>query len=406
MQLSRLRSNNGKDATTRASILPEGTPLEFQVLLYACRVFLGTEGPERLEALLGRGPDWGRLLALANRHGVMPLLYRSISHGCPQAVPQEWMARLRMQYMKNTARNVMKTDELLKLLDLFKEKGIEAIPIKGPALSQTAYGDIALRMFSDLDILMSVDNVLQAKKVLVSNGYKPIFNFDFAQEKAFLRTDCEYNFINAVSGDLLEIHWRIAPPSHSLDIEVKDIMSHTKNLTLERRNILMISFEDQLIALCIHGAKHRWVENTLKMICDIAVLVNNCKCIDWNSIISQCRKIRIVRILLLGLVLARNFMNIDLPKVIIDEIDRDKVVRSLSISIVDHYPKDSKKLPKLTEELSFWFSVRENPLDKLSCIMRIASAPNSADLSLVMLPGKLYPLYYLIHPIRLICRYG
>jgi hypothetical protein len=42
------------------------TPLEFRVLLSACRVFLGTEEPAKLEALLQRGPEWERLLALAN----------------------------------------------------------------------------------------------------------------------------------------------------------------------------------------------------------------------------------------------------------------------------------------------------------------------------------------------------
>ena len=60
------------------SLLPDNTPLEFRVILSACRVFLGTEEPAKLEALLQQGPEWERLLALSNRHGVMPLLYRSL----------------------------------------------------------------------------------------------------------------------------------------------------------------------------------------------------------------------------------------------------------------------------------------------------------------------------------------
>jgi hypothetical protein len=56
-------------SSARKSLLPDNTPLEFRVLLSACRTFLGTEEPAKLEALLKRGPELDRLLALANMHG-------------------------------------------------------------------------------------------------------------------------------------------------------------------------------------------------------------------------------------------------------------------------------------------------------------------------------------------------
>jgi hypothetical protein len=51
------------------SLLPDNSPQEFRVLLSACRVFLGTEEPSKLEALLSRGTEWERLLALSNMRG-------------------------------------------------------------------------------------------------------------------------------------------------------------------------------------------------------------------------------------------------------------------------------------------------------------------------------------------------
>ena len=47
-----------------------------------------------------QGLDRNWLIALASGHRVMLLLYRSISQSCPQAVPQEWLMRLRMLYMQ------------------------------------------------------------------------------------------------------------------------------------------------------------------------------------------------------------------------------------------------------------------------------------------------------------------
>ena len=81
MQLLSLRGHKEAQASgphASESLLPEDMPLEFRVILSACRVFLGTEEPAKLEALLQQEPEWERLLALSNRHGVMPLLYRSL----------------------------------------------------------------------------------------------------------------------------------------------------------------------------------------------------------------------------------------------------------------------------------------------------------------------------------------
>jgi hypothetical protein len=146
----------------------------------------------------------------------MPLLYRAISQNCPQAVPAEWLARLRMQYMMNAVRNMKMTAELLRLLDLFEENGIEAIPYKGPALAEQVFGDLALRTFCDLDIIVPKRDVLRAKDLLKKECYRPEYSLSVAQEKAYLRSQCEYNFNHQAKGIHLEIHWQILPFSISL----------------------------------------------------------------------------------------------------------------------------------------------------------------------------------------------
>ena len=59
MPLPSLRGHEKVNASGQQaleSLPPDGTPLEFRVLLSACRTFLGTEEPATLEALLQRGP--------------------------------------------------------------------------------------------------------------------------------------------------------------------------------------------------------------------------------------------------------------------------------------------------------------------------------------------------------------
>jgi len=49
------------------------------------------------------------------------------------------------------------TGELLKLLNLFAAHGIGVIPYKGPTFGSCRLGNLALREFTDLDILVQTE---------------------------------------------------------------------------------------------------------------------------------------------------------------------------------------------------------------------------------------------------------
>ncbi|HEY3839236.1 MAG TPA: nucleotidyltransferase family protein, partial [Bryobacteraceae bacterium] len=63
--------------------------------------------------------------------------------------------------------NMTLTAELFRILGLFNKSGIEVIPFKGPTLAVAAYGDLSLRMFADLDILVSEQDLDAAVDTLV-----------------------------------------------------------------------------------------------------------------------------------------------------------------------------------------------------------------------------------------------
>jgi len=103
----------------------------------------------------------------------MPLLYRSLKKTCQQAVPSTYLEQLRDLFLTNAARNVFLTAKLLELLDLFKENNIAALPFKGPVLAESIYGDISLRQFVDLDVLVHKRDALKARNLLLAHGYQP-----------------------------------------------------------------------------------------------------------------------------------------------------------------------------------------------------------------------------------------
>ena len=72
-------------------------------------------------------------------------------------MPADAREELEGRAQANRLRDLELTGELARLLDRFRRDGIAAVPYKGPVLAAQAYGDVALREFVDLDILVHPD---------------------------------------------------------------------------------------------------------------------------------------------------------------------------------------------------------------------------------------------------------
>ena len=85
----------------------------------------------------------------------------------------KFSANSNKHYVENSARNTVLTAELCRLINLFRDDGIEAIPYKGPVLGLFAYGNIALRRFVDLDVIVKKSDVLKARDILLTQATSP-----------------------------------------------------------------------------------------------------------------------------------------------------------------------------------------------------------------------------------------
>ncbi|RXM21985.1 hypothetical protein EO238_26195, partial [Citrobacter sp. AAK_AS5] len=60
---------------------------------------------------------------------------------------------------------------LLRLQQLMESHGIRLVPIKGPVLARLAYGDVALRQFEDLDLIVRRPDLVCAVDLLERDGF-------------------------------------------------------------------------------------------------------------------------------------------------------------------------------------------------------------------------------------------
>src|SRR4051794_310038 len=98
--------------------------------------------------------EWQPLVRLARVHAVTPTLLRALERRAP-ASPKGLMNALQKRAGESARSNLQRTRSLLRILDACSEEGIRAVAFKGPLLAALAYGDIGLREFVDIDVLVS-----------------------------------------------------------------------------------------------------------------------------------------------------------------------------------------------------------------------------------------------------------
>src|SRR6266850_3748954 len=174
----------------------------------------------------------------------MPLVCRSLNT-FSEAVPKEILHRLHSDFFAHARRNLFFTGELLKLLALMEENGIQAVAYKGPVLSASAYGNVVLRSFVDLDILVHERDILRAKELLLSRGFQTITQLTKAQEEAHLRSRDQKDIV-LVRPDLpisIELHWRIAS-LFLFPLDSGPLWQRLETITLAGANVSNLSAED------------------------------------------------------------------------------------------------------------------------------------------------------------------
>ena len=152
---------------------------EAQLCLLLARGYLTPELRSRGLDLLATSLRWPLVLERAYSHQVYPLLYRNLRDLGFPGVPDPIEAELKSAYLANALRNQLLVEELARLLGLLGKAGIPAIPLKGVALAESLYGDVAARVCSDIDILVPAVNVAQAVDLILASGYHTDFDDPF-----------------------------------------------------------------------------------------------------------------------------------------------------------------------------------------------------------------------------------
>jgi len=385
---------------------------EIELLVYCANTKLDPEIVAKIKQLVTAEIDWNYLIKIAIWHRVQTLLYSSLKETCPNDVPQDVLAYLHSHCQKITLNNLFLTHKLVNILNLLADHDIRAIPFKGSVLAASAYGNLALRKFSDLDILVKKQDIPKTIELLQSQKYQTKGYLTEARQE-LQEVFCEYSLLSEDGRVFIDLHWEFTPTYFAFKPNFDTLWERLQPISLAGHDILQLSLEDSLLYLCVHGCKDLW--QRLSWICDIAELIKSHPAIQWTELLEQAKKQGCERMLLLGLLLAEDIQKICLPEIVQQRIAQSHIIKVLATEVktrlwmhIDE-PLDVFERSFWSWRLAFHFRVMESWKHRiLLClfVLRFAIAPKDKDYVAVPLPNSLSGLYYVIRPIRLTMKFG
>lgn len=380
------------------------TSPEFE-LLVRCVDHDGVGADDRLDAVLDRDPDWERVLELGRRHGVAPLLNRGVrelesSDGAVD-VPDRVRSTLSERTRSTAMRDVRLATELHELVDAFEERGVRALPFKGPVLEAFAYGEVGMRSYRDLDVLVPREDVTDAVDVLESRGYEwldvprlddsPVLGGPFTMPlvpEYELRRD----------GIRVEVRWRVGDTAQPFVPDVQTLWDRRETVTVAGSDVPALAPTDRLRMLAFHGTKHKW--HLLKWACDFAAALAATD-VDWGLIFEEARRCGDERRLLAAVALIDRLFKPTVPGGVRERIAADPRADRLVTAAIEELCRETPGRPQRTDLLAYTAQATDSvggALRTVLCHSRLH--PGLAEYRLLPLPGHAHLIYYLVFSLR------
>ena len=357
---------------------------------------------DRIRELAAESIDWNYLFVFARRHGVLPLFYSRLQQSAADVIPPDQLQQLRKYFQENSARNVLLTAELRRLIDLFAKHGIEAIPYKGPVLALFAYGDTALRRFVDLDVMVRKEDVERAIDLIILEGYEFSKSLDTTQQKILLRTQHNVQFWRYNRQLILELHWEVASHLFASSVQANDLWKQLVKIDVNGATLKTLAVEDLIFSLAVHGSRHLW--ERLLWICDVAWIIRRHD-LNWPGLMERARSTKTERMFLLGLDLCSRLLNVTLPDPIAEQIKNDSTLAALATRVTEDLFAAEHKPATTFQIFSYNVRVRRSWSSRLRYFRHVFK-PTDRDVNALVLPAPFSFGYYLMRPFRLLFKTG
>ena len=323
---------------------------------------------------LARSVDWSRMLVLAEEHGVLGHAAKRLRELDENLVPVETRKALLESHRAQVFATLRMTGELFRLLELFAAQDIPALVVKGPVLAMKAYRDSTIRSYSDLDLLVRQRDIRRATESLVAEGYQaaiPLSAIDAG------RIPGQYLFAKSDTNLIVELHNDLTLRYFPRQLPLEKLFAQSTVVRLDQHEVPVLSVEDELVYICVHGATHLW--DRLSWIADVAALVTHQPDIDWMAVRETAKEVDAERMVHTGLHLAADLLGAPMPDHVLVAMKRDVGSAKLAACASKWLLTAPDVPPTLFERAIFRLRMRGNTFAAPAYLLRLSFSPTEED---------------------------
>lgn len=388
---------------------------ENKLLICCSKTDLSPKQIEFIFKLLSKDLDWKYIILVSSRNGVFPLLISNLLNFFSESIPSQVKDQISQIFQTHVNKNFLLTRKLIEIIKVLKKENIDVLPFKGPTLAIRAYNDISLRYYCDLDILVKPKDFDRAIRILTKNGYNPVSETSWLKRKTLFFTHKKDVVLIGDNGRVqIELHWKLSGSHFSMPLEINRIWRQLDTVHLGGNKFNVLPFEDLFIYLCLHGSRHEW--ERLSWICDLRELIINFersgKKVDWENIKLNAKKYGCEKVVELGLFLVNYFFDEKMSCLDIYESENNPSLLRIAEQVEKRIFSTEFTTSLKADKYMYLLSLQEKKSHRikfyivyLTYYFKLILTPNNLDKSTFPLPSFLFPLYFILRPIRLLLTY-
>ena len=376
---------------------------ELQLLLACARAQLSPAAAGEIASAAAQPLDWLKAIDLASAHGLSPILSCQVQQHATARVSEAIRLSLIERFRTQTIRNFELTRELLEVLSVLEKSGVGALAFKGPVLAQQLYGNLSLREFLDLDILVAPTHASTAIALLSAKGFEPQFILTRQQFARFQTMRSQMGLYHPAKNVLVEVHWALLTPGYTFAPAAQIAWESIQTISIAGRAIQTFSHETQLLFACVHQAKHNW--SRLGWLMDLAALIRQSPSMDWQQIQNRAGSFGTARMIRVSLRLVQRLFQVTLPGSITEWVGNDVCSLKIADRVLKHLLLVDTKADRPTPLDPLFRASMESFADRTFYWFDNVLCPTPLEWALLPLPDRFYPLYYPIRVGRLVCKH-
>lgn len=275
-----------------------------------------------LESVNSNKVDWRAVCSYSRTQGCDSLLYQQLKDkGVLTQLPSEYQSHLKQSFFGDSARALRYIHFLKSFLAELNKKGIKTLLLKGSAtFVDHLYENNGLRPMGDLDILIPDEQIVEAQKILLAQGFAELYQ-NLLDGSVIDKRHHHLPTLHHPQLDILvELHFEVAYGQIGRILTAQHGWHTQQEICWDGIDTAILSPTERVLHNIIHALKKDYIAASInfRQLVEFSYLVNRYRDdINWPQIISLCQQEGYTTPLFSYCLLANQLLNAQAPEIML-----------------------------------------------------------------------------------------